>query len=136
MNGITTFHSGLPLPFSTSGNWLSNYFGSGPIRPDLVAGCNKQIGGSAQSRVRQLVQQSLLHGSGDFTFGNESRVDNKLRSAGAANFDFSASKIFPLYERITGKFSIEAFNLFNRAQFGAPDTNLNDGSFRYCDAPG
>jgi hypothetical protein len=129
VNGITTFHSGLPLPFSTSGNSLSNYFGSGPIRPNVVAGCNKQIGGSAQGRVNSWFNKACFTVPGDFTFGNESRVDNKLRSAGAANFDFSANKSFPLYEKITGKFSIEAFNLFNRAQFGAPDTNLNDGGY-------
>ena len=54
-------------------------------------------------------------------------MDNTLRSAGAANFDFSINKGFPIYERFTGKFSAETFNLFNRAQFGPPDSNVNDG---------
>jgi hypothetical protein len=56
-------------------------------------------------------------------------VDSNLRSAGAANFDFSANKSFPVFERVTGKFSLETFNLFNRAQFAAPDSNVNDGAF-------
>ena len=30
---------------------------------------------------------------------------------------------------MTGKFSVEAFNLFNRTQFGAPDSGLGDGAF-------
>jgi hypothetical protein len=129
VNGITTFHSGLPLPFSTSGNSLSNYFGSGPIRPNVVPGCAKNPGGSAQSRVNSWFNKSCFTIPADFTFGNERRVDSGIRSAGAANFDFSANKSFPIFERLTGKFSLETFNLFNRAQFAAPDTNLNDGGY-------
>ena len=34
-----------------------------------------------------------------------------------------------VYDRVTGKFSVEAFNLFNRTQFGAPDSGLGDGAF-------
>jgi outer membrane receptor protein involved in Fe transport len=129
VNGITTFHSGLPLPFSTSGNSLSNYFGSGPIRPNVVAGCSKNTGGSAQSRVNKWFNTACFAQPADFTFGNERRVDSNIRTAGAANFDFSANKSFEVYDRLVGKFSLETFNLFNRAQFGAPDTNLNDGAF-------
>ena len=46
---------------------------------------------------------------------------------GASRILFDTS--LPGWEKVTGKFSIEAFNLFNRAQFGAPDTNLNDGGY-------
>jgi hypothetical protein len=129
VNGITTFHSGLPLPFSTNGNSLSNYFGSGPIRPNVVAGCRKNVGGSAQSRVNSWFNKACFTQPADFTFGNERRVDSDIRTAGTANFDFSINKSFPVYDRFVGKFSLETFNLFNRAQFGAPDTNLNDGAF-------
>lgn len=65
----------------------------------------------------------------DFIFDNERRVDSDVRSAAAANFDFSANKFFPVYERVTGKFSLETFNLFNRAQFDPPDTNVKDGAY-------
>jgi hypothetical protein len=128
MNGITTFHSGLPVPFVTNGNSLSNYFGAGPIRPNVVAGCNKHVKGSAQSRAAGWFNTACFVDPADFTFGNERRVDSDIRAAGAANFDLSANKTFKVYDRITGKFTVEAFNLFNRAQFGAPDSNVNDGS--------
>ena len=128
-NGITTLHSGLPVPFTTSGNSLSNYFGSGPIRPNVVAGCAKKRGGSAQSRVGEWFNTSCFVAPADFTFGNESRVDSQIRSAGAANFDFSINKAFKVFEQVTGKLSLETFNLFNRAQFALPDSNLNDGAF-------
>lgn len=130
VNGITTFHSGLPIPFSAGGtNYLSQYFGAGSIRPNYTPGCNKIINGSQQSRASEWFNTACFSQPGVFSFGNETRVDNTLRSAGAANFDFSINKNFPLYEKVAGKFSLETFNLFNRAQFGPPDSNVNDGAF-------
>jgi hypothetical protein len=129
-NGITTIHSGLPIPFSAGGtNYLSQYFGAGSIRPNVVPGCAKSISGSAQSRADKWFNTACFTQPGPFSFGDETRVDNTLRSAGAANFDFSVNKNFPLYDRFTGKFSLETFNLFNRSQFGPPDSNVNDGAF-------
>jgi hypothetical protein len=137
VNGITTFHSGLPVPFSTNGNFLSQYFGSGPIRPNVIPGCIKTLNGSAQSRVSSWFNttpnshggKGCFYNPGQFQFGDERRVDSNIRSAGAANFDFSANKSFPIFERVTGKFSVETFNLFNRAQFAPPNSNLNDPAF-------
>jgi hypothetical protein len=129
VNGITTFHSGLPVAFGTNGNSLSNYFGSGPIRPNVVAGCNRHVGGSAQSRATKWFNTACFVDPADFTFGNENRVDSAVRSAGVANFDFSANKSFHIYERFNGKFTAEAFNIFNRAQFAPPDSNVNDPAF-------
>jgi hypothetical protein len=131
MNGITTLHSGLPVPFNYNGtNYLSQYFGSGPIRPNVVPGCNKHTGGSAQSRAASgWFNTACFTAPGVFSFGNESRVDPKIRGGGAANFDLSANKNFKVYDRLTTKFSVEAFNLFNRTQFGAPDSGLGDGAF-------
>jgi len=131
MNGITTLHSGLPVPFNYNGtNYLSQYFGSGPIRPHVVAGCNKHTGGSAQSRAATgWFNTACFTAPGVFSFGDESRVDPNIRGGGAANFDLSANKSFKVYDSLTTKFSVEAFNLFNRTQFGAPDSGLGDGAF-------
>jgi hypothetical protein len=130
LNGITTFHSGLPIPFSAGGtNYLSQYFGAGPIRPNVVPGCNKNVGGSQQSKAAEWFNKACFTQPGVFSFGNEARVDSNVRGAGAANFDLSANKSFKVYDRFTGKFSVEAFNLFNRAQFSAPDSNLADSAF-------
>jgi hypothetical protein len=131
MAGITTLHSGVPIAIQTGGNDYTNYlglFGAGPIRPNQVSGCTKKVSGTQQSKVNHWINQSCFTLPGQFAFGNESRVDGQLRSAGAANFDVSASKVFKVYDRVTGKFSVEAFNLFNRAQFAAPDSGLTDGT--------
>jgi hypothetical protein len=129
VNGITTFHSGLPVAFGTNGNSLSNYFGSGPIRPNVVAGCDRHVSGSAQSRATKWFNTACFTTPADFTFGNENRVDSAVRSAGVANFDFSANKSFHIFEQLNGKFTAEAFNIFNRAQFAPPDSNVNDPAF-------
>jgi len=130
MNGITTLHSGLPVPFNNNSTNYLGQFGAGPIRPNVVAGCDKHVGGSAQSRAATgWFNVNCFTHPGTFSFGDESRVDSKIRSSGAANWDLSANKTFPIFEQLTGKFSVEAFNLFNRTQFGAPDSGLGDGAF-------
>jgi hypothetical protein len=60
----------------------------------------------------------------DFTFGNESRVDPRLREQGIDNFDFSVFKRerFGNNERFGLEFRTEFFNLFNRTQFAPPNT--------------
>jgi len=136
VNGITTYHSGLPIAFSAGGtNYLSQYFGAGPIRPNVTAGCNKTLGGSQESRAggnissKPWFNTACFTQPGPFSFGNERRVDSNVRTAGTANYDLSLNKIFPIYHQLAGKFSVEAFNLFNRVQFAAPDSNLSDSGF-------
>jgi hypothetical protein len=135
--GITTFHSGLPVPFQAGGtNYLSGYFGAGPIRPNVVPGCKKSVGGSQQSRAAEWFNTACFTQPGVFSFGDEARVDSNIRAAGAANFDLSAGKIFKVFDTVTGKFSVEAFNLFNRAQFGPPNSNTASGAFGTVTAQG
>jgi hypothetical protein len=131
LNGITTLNDGLPVPISYSGtNYLSQYFGSGPIRPNLVSGCDRHTSGSEQSRAAHgWFNTACFTAPGLFSFGDENRVDSKIRTSGEANWDVSANKNFKVYDQVTGKFSVEAFNLFNRTQFGAPDSGLGDGAF-------
>src|ERR1700722_3388109 len=60
----------------------------------------------------------------DFQFGNEARVDPRLRSQGIDNFDFAVFKRtrFASSERLGVEFRTEFFNLFNRTQFAPPNT--------------
>jgi hypothetical protein len=97
----------------------------------VVAGCNKKTVGSAQSRAANgwFNTACFVAPTTQFSFGNESRVDSTIRGGGAANFDLSANKFFKVAGPVTGKFSVEAFNLFNRTQFGAPDSGLGDPLF-------
>ena len=56
-----------------------------------------------------------------FAFGNVGRTTNVF-SPGIINFDTSLFKNMIFHERFTLQFRAEFFNLFNRANFGPPDT--------------
>src|ERR1700722_123103 len=118
VGGLTTLMTGFPLGFTTNQN-LTNSFGGGS-RPDYVPGCARQTTGSAVSRLSQWFNTSCFVQPAAFTFGNESRLDPVIRAPGVANWDASAYKSFAVNHDgdINVQFRAEAFNLFNRVQFG------------------
>jgi hypothetical protein len=62
------------------------------------------------------------------TYGTLPR--NFLRGPGRTNFDLAFSKTTALSrERLKLEFRAEFFNIFNHAEFGTPDTNINSGTF-------
>jgi len=133
INGQTTFQSGFPLKFSQSVNSAADgaiayYFGGGPKRPTVLPNCNAEISGSAQSRLNRWFNTACFAPSGEWAFGNEPRVDPKLRAAGISNWDLAFFKKTPIKESVILEFRMEAFNLFNRVQFAAPSTDVNSPS--------
>jgi hypothetical protein len=127
INGISMFTAGTPLSFLTVNN-TTNSFG-GNQRPNVVAGCEKSIEGSAQSRVNAWFNTACFTAPAAFTFGNESRTDPNLRTAGIANWDFATFKDTQIRERFALQFRAEIFNLFNRVQFGAPNQTQGGATF-------
>jgi hypothetical protein len=129
VGGTTTLQSGFPLHFGTNSN-LTNSYGGGS-RPNVVAGCDKSISGSAQSRLAEWFNTACFVQPPPFTYGNESRTDPNLRAAGIANWDFSAFKNFAFGE--SGQryiqFRAEFFNIFNRTQFGFPGQTAGSSNF-------
>jgi hypothetical protein len=120
INGVSTFQDGFPLGFTASPN-LTYPLGGG-LRPNVIAGCNKTISGSIQSRLNEYFNTACFTVPGPFTFGDESRTDPVLRGPGIANWDFALYKNTAITERYSLEFRTEAFNLFNRVQFGPPNT--------------
>jgi hypothetical protein len=130
LNGQTTFQSGFPLKFSQSVNAVADgavayYFGGGSKLPNVVANCNAAVSGSAQSRLNGWFNKACFAKSGQWQFGNESRVDPQLRAAGINNWDLALFKKTKIKESVGMEFRMEAFNLFNRVQFAAPSTDVN-----------
>jgi hypothetical protein len=117
---VTTLMTGFPLGFTTAQN-LTNSFGGGS-RPNYVPGCDKVVSGSETQRIGQWFNTSCFVQPASFTFGDEPRNDPTLRASGVANWDASAYKTFPFThsEKVNMQFRAEAFNLFNRVQFGYP----------------
>ena len=145
MNGITSLIAGTPLPIganandSTHPNYLMQDFGGGgylqnqngtePLRPNLVAGCNRKVPGSAVDRVnaKKWFNTACFTQPGSFQFGNERRTDDVLRRQGVDNWDFSVSKTTTFADKFNVIFDAEFFNLFNRVQFAPPFESSSSG---------
>lgn len=129
LDGISTFQEGYPLGLSTAVNTLSTYAFQGTERPNVVAGCKKATSGNMVSRLSGYMNASCFSVPSLFTYGNESRTDNSLRTPGAANWDMSLFKETTIREHVTLDLRMEAFNLFNRVQFGPPNPSLGNPQF-------
>jgi hypothetical protein len=135
LEGITIFQKGFPLGFSVTPNNLGTYAFQGTERPNAVPGCGKSYSGPINKRLggtggaQTYFNKSCFAIPPNFTFGNEPRTDYTLRTPGQDNWDMSIFKNIPLYEHVTLNFRVEAFNVFNRVQFGSPNTQLGNSQF-------
>ena len=132
INGITTIQSGFPVFFAmSSNNQLNSSYGAGGTRPNVVAGCNKVIGGSGLARAQAggWFNTSCFSNPGTYAFGNEPRVDPSVRADGIKNFDFSFQKTTSLWDSSSFEFRAEFFNIFNRVQFAPPIPSVGAGNF-------
>ena len=152
INGITSFQSGHPLALQETSNLLSQNWGGGQTRPDVVTGCKKGASGSAASRAAKgwfntqcfepagwndanLVQNSTLYSAStnyrnlSYSMGNEPRVDSKLKAMGVDNWDFSVLKSTRIYDASQLQFRVEFFNIFNHTQFGMPNVSVDQQAF-------
>ena len=139
LNGITILKSGLPLALVAQSNGLSTFgggtssFGLGPgiIRPNYTAGCNKSAPGGPHSdaRVVAYFNTACFTQPGNFSFGNEPRVDAQLKSEGEDNWDVAGEKNFKLTELTNLKFTGQIFDIFNHAQFAEPNLAVGGAGF-------
>jgi Carboxypeptidase regulatory-like domain len=131
IDGVTIFQKGFPLVFTNGQVNGTTLFGGGS-RPNFVSGCDPGVSGSATARIGdpdnpnapKWFNTQCFAAPADFTFGNESRVDPRLRAEGINNFDFAVFKRtrFSSNERLGLEFRTEFFNIFNRTQFAPPNT--------------
>ncbi len=68
------------------------------------------------------------------TFVNASRHLPNCRGDGVKNADMSLIKFFPIKEKVNLEFRSEFFNIFNRPQLAAPNTQFNGGSHGHITA--
>jgi hypothetical protein len=121
VSGAATFQDGLPLALTATPNVAG--FGLG-LRPNVVPGCNAKLDGPAQSRLNGWFNTSCFTVPASYTLGNESRTDAVLRSHGTNNINASLLKKTAITEKVNLEFRAEVFNLFNRVQFGLPNTTV------------
>jgi len=127
--GISTFASGFPLAITSAAtNDLFTFFGAGTIRPNVVPGCVKSNGNNPRSG-KPTINAACFTAPSLFSFGNEPRVDAGLRAKGIDNWDVTLSKLTHLTKGVGLDFRGEFFNVFNRAQFAAPNTSFGNSFF-------
>jgi len=131
VDGITTLQSGFPVFLTeASSNPLTQFFGGGTLRPNVVPGCDKKISGTAVSRLNRWFNTPCFTFPGNYTFGNEPRADANITSEGIENYDFAAMKSTNISgERINLQFRAEFFNIFNRVQFAPPVNQQGSSNF-------
>ena len=121
VDGVVIFQRGFPLVFTNGQVNGTTLFGGGS-RPNVVPGCDPAVSGAF--RPGGWFNAACFSPPADFKFGDEPRVDPRLRAAGIENFDFALFKRmrFASNERLGLEFRTEFFNIFNRTQFAPPNT--------------
>jgi hypothetical protein len=117
--------SGFPVFVVDSNNQSGVFFqqnASNQNRPDMI--CNANGG---PHRLTEWFNTSCFAPAPVGELGNAPRAP--VSGPRFVNTDFSLIKRFPLpYEGMRIDFRAEFFNLFNHAQFGAPNSDINAGS--------
>ena len=125
-NGIITIQSGAPLTiFSGIDNAFS---GIGQDRADIIGDPSLPGNRSKNDKVHEWFNTDAFAVNTPGTFGTVGR--NTLRASGTRSVDFSVFKKFPMpMEGHSVEFRAEAFNLFNHANLGVPNTNRSSSTF-------
>jgi len=133
--GIQTYDEGIPLAnFGASCN--APYTGqcfpsynpnfSGPVRINGRYGS----GNVKASAPPSFINVNAFMNPANYTFGNISRTQPyNLHSPFYLDEDFSLTRDFKVWERTTLQLRAEAFNTFNRVQFGGIGTNISSSNF-------
>ncbi|MGH9386250.1 MAG: carboxypeptidase regulatory-like domain-containing protein [Vicinamibacterales bacterium] len=127
VNGVVYLRSGLPLNITTTQNVLSTTVGT-TARPNQT--CSGEL---ANPTIDRWFDTSCFVNvtENTATYGNARR--NSVRGPGQVNIDASLIKNTRL-GRFDTEFRIEAFNLFNHAQFAQPNGQLGNPSFGVINA--
>jgi len=123
LNGILTLRGGSPLSLGYNGCqgvWNS-------CRPDLVAGQNANAAPSGGRSPALWFNTAGVTIPAPLTGGDAGPFT--IRGPGASTLDAALFKTFRFTERFNMEFRLEAFNVFNKVQYGNPDMNLQDSTF-------
>ena len=136
LNGVTTLQSGYPLAFTATPNLIGSGYN---LRPNVDPNCDKEVSGSAVDRLDRwfntacfsvpnagfVAADASTDPSLRWKLGNATRTDPDLRAHGVNNWNLAVAKTMRVRDRVNLTFRVEAFNLFNRVQFGPPNTQAS-----------
>ena len=126
----------MPLAFTATPNLIGSGYG---LRPNVDPNCDKKVSGSAVDRLGKwfntdcfsVPNAAFVAGNAStdpsvrWDLGNATRTDPDLRAHGINNWNMAFSKTTRIGDRVNLMLRIEAFNMFNRVQFGPPNTQAS-----------
>jgi hypothetical protein len=120
-SGFIRLNSGANYSINIAAD-IANIGNSGYERPNVVGPINPPN----QNKSHWLNASSFAVPA-QYTYGSMGR--NALRSEFYKGWDMSLLKEFPIYDRLHGRFDVDAFNVFNHPIFAQPDSGLSDALF-------
>jgi outer membrane receptor protein involved in Fe transport len=125
INGIVTFHSGLPYEVGVAGD-IANTGQTGSsgyyMRLNLVGDPKR-----SNPTREEWFNKAAFRVPEPFTFGALGR--NSLRSDGTENIDLSIFRQFAIRESKKLEFRVEMFNAFNHPIYGIPVREFSNSNF-------
>jgi Carboxypeptidase regulatory-like domain len=126
LSGIATFASGLPV--SLSENDDNALIGANAVPVDVPNFASGHVLADTNPRHGNAYFNTSLFSNEQLgQFGTSRR--RFFHGPGLNNFDMALAKITKFTESKQLELRLEAFNLFNHAQFGNPDSEINSGTF-------
>ncbi len=112
---IDRSNAAVPGLFTISGEERPNYVYGVPLTP--AGGVNPN----------NWINLAAFAVPANQTFGNLGR--NAFRAPGISQLDMGLSKFINITEKLNLRFRADLFNVFNRAQFGAPNADISTSNF-------
>jgi Carboxypeptidase regulatory-like domain len=128
LSAIGTAQSGLPvnITIDRSNASVPGLFSiGGAERPNYVSGASLTPAGGPTPV--DWMNAAAFSTPASQTFGNLGR--NAFRAPGISQLDLGLSKYVSITERMSVRLRADAFNVFNRAQFGAPNADVSASNF-------
>jgi hypothetical protein len=128
LSAIGTAQTGLPVNITidrTNASVPGLFSISGEERPNCIYGVSLTPPGG--STPGEWINPAAFATPASQTFGNLGR--NAFRAPGISQLDLGVAKFFGVTERLNIRLRADLFNVFNRAQFGAPNADVSQTNF-------
>jgi hypothetical protein len=128
LSAIGTVQTGLPVNVTVdrTNSAVPGLFAiSGEERPNYVAGVSLTPDGG--STPNNWINAAAFAVPAHQTFGNLGR--NAFRAPGISQLDLGVSKFIGITEKLSIRVRADLFNVFNRAQRGAPNADISAANF-------
>ena len=128
LNAITQVQSGFPLHLTAVGGAALNGLAFNNLRPNLISNPRKE-GATRDAWLAEYFNTAAFAQPAAFIFGSSPRTLSNVRAPAhvSTNLGVTRNVVFNDHTRL--QLRVEAFNLFNRANFNLPGTTLGGANF-------